>query len=793
MDLLDRLNHLTRASVEAIRPLPPQGSPIANDRYVIKRTAEDCVHAFDNQLRTKIWFKSPPLQSHVIRRIRGLKLFAESHDQGYFDDKKGGNWTWLELAILEDERATSPKTNEDGKELVWLSHPNKVGSSCYEWLQGETFDKRRDFLSSLKGGNVIAVRLCARFQNWGIYVRNGYLVIDIGSDDDPVPIRPIPLHENTKALARRSVTKWFQEAQNPDNDTALELSLFINAMAKFQSLPPNDQLSYYRIAGIHSSPRNVPWNMGNGPIPYNDPNLDERIERGEGGAYCMHNKVLFPTWHRAYMMLFERTISDLMMEEAKSRRHKQWILAATRWRLPYWDWAAEPCLPELVLMEQISIVDAWDPVTRHAHMRVIPNPMYRFQMPGGRPMGDPSYGDYRIDNAGEGPWDACIGTSRHAISLYDEQRLWVQGHTDVTKTNAALQRPSWPSELAARDLTLKDAVFRLLTANYCTKYDHFASTKHADSPDHAQCYLSLEGIHNSVHNCIGGNNFLSGLGHMAYVSVAAFDPVFWLHHCNVDRLLYLWQCSNPDKWITQIGGDDGAETDLVPFHRSGRRNDFFNSDGLRRPDSLHYTFDDMESIVDSDGEICKEYLNKHINTLYGPVPSAFNDPRKDVDPVINIIYDRYALDGLQYALHFFLGRVDRNIPYQHQRNLVGSVYTFTFPFAGPNGTTRCPNCRQQAKAGVLSHAQIPLTRSVAQDERRTPADARNYFQRELQWVAVLDSGAKIPSKTLGNALEITLLLGANQLPDGLEGEPNFSGYEPVGFDWKNAEIRDTRV
>src|SRR4051794_6699718 len=40
---------------------------------------------------------------------------------------------------------------------------------------------------------------------------------------------------------------------------------------------------------------------------------------------------------------------------------------------------------------------------------------------------------------------------------------------------------------------------------------------------------SLEGIHNTYHNLIGYG------GHMNDPRFAAFDPVFWLHHCNIDR------------------------------------------------------------------------------------------------------------------------------------------------------------------------------------------------------------------------------------------------------------------
>ncbi|HXU39376.1 MAG TPA: tyrosinase family protein [Blastocatellia bacterium] len=46
----------------------------------------------------------------------------------------------------------------------------------------------------------------------------------------------------------------------------------------------------------------------------------------------------------------------------------------------------------------------------------------------------------------------------------------------------------------------------------------------------------LEGIHDFIHGWTGG-----GLGDMGNVGTAAWDPIFWSHHCNIDRLWYLWQ------------------------------------------------------------------------------------------------------------------------------------------------------------------------------------------------------------------------------------------------------------
>ncbi|KAL7900614.1 Monophenol monooxygenase [Trichoderma sp. SZMC 28014] len=786
----DSLSHLTRAAVEALFPLPPQSSGILNSRYTINQQEEDSVHAYDSTIQTKIWFKSPPLTSRTIRRIRGLKLFAESHDQGWVDDETRGNWTWLELAILENESETSPKRDKDGNELTFTSHMNKIKSHTFEWLAGETFDRSRNLLRLLEAGNVIAVRLCAEYPNWAIHARNGYLVFDIDSDNYPVPIVPISIDATDKIPHRRNVTKWFEEAKT-SQETALQLSLFIQAMNKFQLLPPEDQLSYFRIAGIHSYPPNVSWNMCKEPIPYDDPDMEKRMKNGEGGDYCAHNNFVFPTWHRAYMMLFERTISDIMMEEAKTRG-PVWILAAKRWRLPYWDWASEPRLPELVLTETISIIDSWNP-NSGAQKKVVTNPMYRFRMPGGLPMGDSKHGDYRIDGNAEGPWDLCVGTSRHAISYYDEKRNWVQGCTDADKVREALEGPLSHSTGSSDRLTLKDAVFRLLTDEYSTKYEHFASTKHKPElleGNEAKGYLSLESIHNSVHNFIGGDNVVAGCGHMSSVPVAAFDPIFWLHHCNIDRLLHLWQCINPNNWFitaNEASSEDGPKTDLVPFHHSHDIKDFFNSNRVRNVDYLNYTFDDMDYITDSEGEISPEKRNEYINRLYGPGHDAFHSPTEDVDPIINVIYDRYAFNGLSYALHFFLGPIERKVPYQRQPNLVGSIYTFTAPFTTPQGATGCSNCRKQAQTGVLSHAQIPLTRSVPIEERRDPEKAMKYLTEKLQWIAVFENGAKIPSKTLPGLL-IELLLGKNQLVGGLKGQAKYGNYHHKEFDWKNTEL-----
>jgi tyrosinase len=46
----------------------------------------------------------------------------------------------------------------------------------------------------------------------------------------------------------------------------------------------------------------------------------------------------------------------------------------------------------------------------------------------------------------------------------------------------------------------------------------------------------LEQIHNNVHGWTGGD--------MGVIPFAAFDPIFYSHHCMIDRIWYLWQIKN---------------------------------------------------------------------------------------------------------------------------------------------------------------------------------------------------------------------------------------------------------
>lgn len=87
--------------------------------------------------------------------------------------------------------------------------------------------------------------------------------------------------------------------------------------------------------------------------------------------------------------------------------------------------------------------------------------------------------------------------------------------------------------------------------------DELPSTSEVDrvlsNPDFLTFQNQLENLHNGVHVWVGGS--------MGRVPTSAYDPLFWAHHCQIDRLWYLWQLRHPG------AGVPGSMLDraLAPF------------------------------------------------------------------------------------------------------------------------------------------------------------------------------------------------------------------------------------
>jgi tyrosinase len=50
--------------------------------------------------------------------------------------------------------------------------------------------------------------------------------------------------------------------------------------------------------------------------------------------------------------------------------------------------------------------------------------------------------------------------------------------------------------------------------------------------------MDLEDYHGNVHMWVGG--------HMSSLAFSSYDPIFWAHHCMIDRLWRIWQLRHPE-------------------------------------------------------------------------------------------------------------------------------------------------------------------------------------------------------------------------------------------------------
>jgi len=105
------------------------------------------------------------------------------------------------------------------------------------------------------------------------------------------------------------------------------------------------------------------------------------------------------------------------------------------------------------------------------------------------------------------------------------------------------------------------------------------------------------------------------------VDYAAFDPIFWLHHTNIDRLFAIWQTINPNSWMDSQTIKDGTgvlvpgqkvdeNTPLKPF-RSDTAGNFWTSKTARHTTTFGYNYPETSSGTPSSARIA-------VNKLYGP-------------------------------------------------------------------------------------------------------------------------------------------------------------------------------
>ncbi|CAJ2502021.1 Uu.00g048740.m01.CDS01 [Anthostomella pinea] len=362
-------------------------------------------------------------------------------------------------------------------------------------------------------------------------------------------------------------------------------NLYLLALSWMQYTDQESPFSWYQIAGIHGAP-GLTW-ADVEPVP-----------GSENTGYCTHVSILFPTWHRPYMALYEQTLYNIVQFIATlypSDQLERIQKAADAFRMPYWDWAAAPPEGDSVLPLSVGGSPNVE-VSGPNGVQVISNPLFSYTF---KPFNSSTFPD--------APYNTWNETKRAPHPETDPGALSNDSFVALALDN---HLPSYQQRLYN------------LFANY-PDYTNFSNEAWIPFGDPGTLD-SIESLHDSVHTTGGG-----GWGHLAIIAYSAFDPLFFLHHANVDRIFAMWQVIHNGSYVvptpavygshtTSAGDIQDVDTPLTPFFSN--ETSFWTSDMARDHEVFGYTY---AEVVNKNRTEVITAINR-LYTTYSPVNMSIN-------------------------------------------------------------------------------------------------------------------------------------------------------------------------
>ncbi|KAK6535026.1 hypothetical protein TWF281_006324 [Arthrobotrys megalospora] len=444
---------------------------------------------------------------------------------------------------------------------------------------------------------------------------------------------------------------------------------------------------------------------------------------------------------KSYFMMAASQYKD---EDSK----KRYQAAAKIWRLPYWDPAKITdekvyngvSIPSLVTWPFRDVQDT------DGNWKSIVNPFYSYVFHKGK--GPEARLDEMVTE--DVDYSKLKTTARQPYATHIGLGKWMDSPVDVTKVDEWRNMQVYLNdrqphqnqnnyhivEIFREDISFRQSVYDCLIFN--KHYTRMASTgfvKRQEPDGKARTEVSLESVHNTVHNYSGG------VGQMGDVPVAAFDPIFWFHHANIDRWYAMWEKLNPGAWWTKEdakeqeetadpndpvhGPDDqGPDSKLFPFYETNEK--AWTATSMKERNlNFGYTYDDLSGSSDE--------LTKRIGVLYNglakdlrrpPIRQALKEIYKEpvkpdeiffYDYRARVTYEKFALNGQAYTIHLFIGDFDAKDPksWSTARAHLGSIFNFASP-APLDKEGGCENCKAKRRAGQILVGSVSMTQAVIQ-------------------------------------------------------------------------------
>lgn len=311
------------------------------------------------------------------------------------------------------------------------------------------------------------------------------------------------------------------------------------AFRAIQQLPHDHPDSFFSLGGLHGAPF------------VDRPEVDALPDVSKyayWGGWCNHGNILFPTWHRAYVLRFEDALIRQVPDIAG---------------LPFWDETSPRALadglPWSCTRDEVPIDG-----------QLCPNPLKSFTLQvairdarRGSPFKPAGYTTVRYPFSGLALSPELIAQSKEINAKVELQlRRANKTATEVLNENVrkGLRGPiSSLGDGQPDGRTGIQAMYRrcIQTPGYLVFSNTSSSSawnettflkQSGSTAEHM--FEPLETPHNNTHVAIGmpisldGDAFPHASGDMSNNNTAGLDPVFFLHHCFVDLAFLKWQERN---------------------------------------------------------------------------------------------------------------------------------------------------------------------------------------------------------------------------------------------------------
>ena len=248
---------------------------------------------------------------------------------------------------------------------------------------------------------------------------------------------------------------------------------------------------------------------------------------------CPHGNWWFYAWHRGYVGHFERIIRRLSGDPG--------------FAMPYWDWTKQPEIPAAMFKGALTPTDAaYAPYTRN--MKVFTD----FIKPSLRRYWDTLSPEQlkQLDSRGYTSLDVAWNDVTGA-TIVNKQPAAIAGNMAFAITcGARYLSPDNPGlDKSTRTAVSANTIITGLKPQ--KYYDPSISLSFTSSKTATHLMQPVSGVnefsvlegqpHNLVHNCIGGVGAIDWgpYGNMTNF-LSPVDPIFFLHHANMDRLWHAW-------------------------------------------------------------------------------------------------------------------------------------------------------------------------------------------------------------------------------------------------------------